>query len=98
MVQWLRLNVFNAGGMDLILGWGTKIPHAEWQKKKSSHYTNILNVFNVLLSSKLNLKKKEKMYPDTQSLIKNTQNSRNFPKAELEFALCTSSYLHSIYI
>ena len=28
MVQWLRLNVSNAGGMGLILGWGTKIPHA----------------------------------------------------------------------
>ena len=42
------------------------------KKKKKSHYTNILNVFNVLLSSKLNLKKKKKKYPDTQSLIKNT--------------------------
>ena len=62
MVQWLRLHVSNAGDMGLILGWGTKILHAVWQKKKKkkSHYTNILNVFNVLLSSKLNLKKKEK--------------------------------------
>ncbi|CAI9173285.1 unnamed protein product [Rangifer tarandus platyrhynchus] len=60
--------------MGLTLGWGTKILHAEWQKKKKkNHYTNILNVFNVLLSSKLNLKKKKKKkYPDTQSLIKNT--------------------------
>ena len=68
-------------------------------KKKSSHYTNILNVFNVLLSSKLNLKKKRKnvpWYPISDQ--KYLENSRNFPKAELEFALCTSSYLHSIYI
>ena len=27
-VQWLRLRVCTAGGIDLISGWGTKIPHA----------------------------------------------------------------------
>ena len=28
VVQWLRLHAFNATGVDLILGWGTKILHA----------------------------------------------------------------------
>ena len=27
-VQWLRLRAPSAGGMGLIPGWGTKIPHA----------------------------------------------------------------------
>ena len=35
-VQWLRPRAFTAGGMGLIPGRGTKIPHAvQWQKKKS---------------------------------------------------------------
>ena len=36
VVQWLRLPTPNAAGMSLILGQGTKIPHAVWhgQKKK----------------------------------------------------------------
>ena len=34
VVQWLRLCIFNAEGMDLIHGWGIKIPHAEQSKKK----------------------------------------------------------------
>ena len=29
VVQWLRLRASTAGGTGLILGWGTKIPHAE---------------------------------------------------------------------
>ena len=29
-VQWLRLCALNAGGMGLIPGQGTKIPHAAW--------------------------------------------------------------------
>ena len=28
VVQWLRLCIFNARGMDLTPDWGTKIPHA----------------------------------------------------------------------
>jgi len=27
-VQWLRFHTSNAGGVGLIIGWGTKIPHA----------------------------------------------------------------------
>ena len=27
--QWLRLSASTAGGLGLIPGWGTKIPHAE---------------------------------------------------------------------
>ena len=40
LVQWLRLHTSNAGGMGLIPGWGTKIPHAVrcGQKKKSILY------------------------------------------------------------
>ena len=33
-VQWLRLHASTAGGVGLIPGWGTKIPHAMWRKKK----------------------------------------------------------------
>ena len=39
-VQWLRLCTPNTGGMGLILGQGTKIPHATWcglKKKKRYH-------------------------------------------------------------
>ena len=36
VVQWLRLPAFNAEGVNLIPGQGTKIPHVAWcgQKKK----------------------------------------------------------------
>ena len=30
VVQWLGLWASSAGGMGLIPGWGTKIPHAMW--------------------------------------------------------------------
>ena len=30
VVQWLELCTSNAGNVDLIPGWGTKIPHAAW--------------------------------------------------------------------
>ena len=33
-VQWLRLRASNAGGVGLIPGQGTKIPHASKTKKK----------------------------------------------------------------
>ena len=33
-VQWLRLQTSNAGGAGLILGRGTKIPHAGWRGEK----------------------------------------------------------------
>jgi len=33
-VQWLRRQASNEGGPGLIPGWGTKIPHAVWPKKK----------------------------------------------------------------
>ena len=32
--RWLRLWTLTAGGMGLILGWGTKIPHAMWCSQK----------------------------------------------------------------
>ena len=37
-VQWLRLCASDTGGVGLIPGWGTKIPHATWssQIKKNS--------------------------------------------------------------
>ena len=44
VVQWFRLCASNAGDMDLILSWVTRIPHAVWlgqkrkkRKIKSSH-------------------------------------------------------------
>ena len=30
MLQWLRLPASNIGCMDLVPGWGTKIPRAAW--------------------------------------------------------------------
>ena len=38
VVQWFRLCASNAGGMGLIPGWGTKIPHATWRGKKKKRY------------------------------------------------------------
>ena len=41
--QWLRLRASNTGGMDLILGQGTKIPHAapcSQKKKKKNQFKN----------------------------------------------------------
>ena len=34
MVQWLRFHISNVGGEGLIPVQGTKIPYAEWPKKK----------------------------------------------------------------
>ena len=34
MVQWLRLLTSKVGGMGLIPGWGTKVPHATWRGQK----------------------------------------------------------------
>ena len=34
MVQWLRFHASNAGGVGLVPGWGTKIPHAVGMHKK----------------------------------------------------------------
>ena len=36
MVQWLRFHASNAGGVGLVLGWGTKIPHAVGMHKKNN--------------------------------------------------------------
>ena len=38
MVQWLKIRATTAGGMGLIPGWETKIPHARvvWTNKKKS--------------------------------------------------------------
>ena len=35
MAQWLKHCVSIAGGMGLIRGWGTKIPHAIWCSQKT---------------------------------------------------------------
>ena len=37
VVQWLRLHVSSAGGMGLIPGWRTKMPHAVWHGKTKLH-------------------------------------------------------------
>ena len=44
MLQWLRLCISPAGGVVLIPGWGTKIPHATQpkMKKKKKKKTNHL--------------------------------------------------------
>ena len=34
VVQWLRCHTSTAGGMGLIPGWGTKIPHDTWCGQK----------------------------------------------------------------
>ena len=34
LVQWLGLWVSTAGGVGLIPGWGTNIPHAAWHDQK----------------------------------------------------------------
>ena len=51
-VQWLRPFTSNAGGVGLIPGWGTKIPHAaehgqkvKKKKKKKGWHTNIFYYF-----------------------------------------------------
>ena len=41
-VQWLRLHASNAGGMGLIPGWGTNIPHASPCGKKGEKKKGIL--------------------------------------------------------
>ena len=33
MVQWLRLHDSNPGGMGLIPGQGTRVPHAAWPEQ-----------------------------------------------------------------
>ena len=39
LVQWLRLNTSNAEDIGLIPSGETKVPHAEWQKKKKKKVT-----------------------------------------------------------
>ena len=39
VVQWLRLHTSNAGDVDSIPGWGTKIPHATHHGKKKQQHT-----------------------------------------------------------
>ena len=35
VLQWLRFLASTAGGVYLIPGWETKIPHATWPKSKN---------------------------------------------------------------
>ena len=37
---------FNAEGVDLILGWGAKIPHALWPKNQNIKQEQYCNKFN----------------------------------------------------
>ena len=41
VVQWLRLRASTAGGTGLILGWGTKIPHAGSAKQNKTKQNNL---------------------------------------------------------
>ena len=41
-VWWLRLYAFTTRGMSLILGWGTKIPHAAWYGQKKERRVLVL--------------------------------------------------------
>ena len=44
-VLWLKLlQASSAGGVDLIPGWGTKIPHAVWSGQKIKHGAGLSNV------------------------------------------------------
>ena len=43
---WLRLLASTAGGMGLILGWDTKIPHATWSRQKNKN--NCLKLYQTL--------------------------------------------------
>ena len=45
-VQWLRLHTFIPRGLGSIPSWGTKIPHAMWQKKKKKKTQN-LDMFSI---------------------------------------------------
>ena len=45
MVQWLRFCVSNAGGMDSILGWGTKIHMPCGVAKKKKNYNGYMNIY-----------------------------------------------------
>ena len=45
VAQWLRLQVSIAGGLGLIPGRGSKIPHAVWHSKEMHLMTNFLNNF-----------------------------------------------------
>ena len=42
-VQWLRFHTSNAGGVGLIIGWGTKIPHAMGPPKNKKKTTASLS-------------------------------------------------------
>ena len=50
VVQWLRLQAPNAGGLGSIPSWGTKIPHAascdHKKKKKESFFSSIKGAQN----------------------------------------------------
>jgi len=46
VVQWLGLHPSNAGGMGLIPGWGTKIPHAYTAQPKNKQHLRKLNKIN----------------------------------------------------
>ena len=44
-VQWLRFCASNAGGMGLIPGGGTKIPHAAWYGQLKKNYISTCHYF-----------------------------------------------------
>ena len=54
-----RTSPSSAGGVGLIPGWGTKIPHASGPKKKNLKQKQYCNKFNKDFKSEKNLKKKD---------------------------------------
>ena len=50
VVQWLRLHAFKTGGMNLIPGQGTKIPHAMIKMAKTNKQDKKPKAFHVAFS------------------------------------------------
>ena len=79
-VQWLRLCTSNAGGMGLIPGWGTKIPHAAQhsQKKKRFHLLPSPWISWFLWQNdNSRLKTDERMFSNDAYVLKHNANVRS---------------------
>ena len=72
MVQWLRPHLpSNAGGVDLILVWAIKFPHAHasWQKSQNIKPKQYCNKFNEDFKKVIHIKKYFKKTP--KKILKN---------------------------
>ena len=84
-VQWLRLHASNIAGTGSIPGWGSKIPHATWPKKKKKsrsqsfffHLVHSIismilgkNYFAIMISNSVNPGKRKKKYYDEKNHYK----------------------------